>query len=379
MVARAANRIFVGDELCKSLGGPTVSACTSLANVGQGRNNDYIESSISYVTQVSTSGLLLNLFPKFLKRAAGVGLTIPIRIFYSQCSKHLRPIFEELTRTQSAGINECTSSARLFSSWLVSNSAKLPIDSLERTPDYLCRRIMALNFAAIHTSTLTTCNLILDVFSNTKNAKNNCATSLLDECLASSNRWKTTWNRARLNQMLRLDSALRESLRLWGITAKALSRKVIAPRGAMLPNGQWVPQGLIICISGWGLHHDERMYPQPLTFVPDRFMRSLDDTEHSAQVTRSTLTPEKKIKNTGTAAAETDDHFATWGIGKHACLGRFFAVDLIKIILTYILINYEVEASAERPENLWIEYNVIPPPSATLPVRRRKSGSVWEM
>ena len=85
--------------------------------------------------------------------------------------------------------------------------------------------------------------------------------------------------------------------------------------------------------------------------------------------------PEGEEKKTA-AAVEPDGNFLSWGVGKHACPGRWFAVDLIKIVVGKILLNYEVEMLSERPENVWIEYNVIPPPSATLSVRRRKAHPV---
>lgn len=161
--------------------------------------------------------------------------------------------------------------------------------------------------------------------------------------------------------MIRLDSALRESMRLWGLVAKAMSRKVMHPDGVILPSGQHLPSGVTVCVSGWGLHHDEGVYPRSFEFAHDRFMRFTSaETERKTTITGQA------------AAAETDGHFASWGIGKHACPGRFFAVDLVKIILTHVLINYEILPLEERPQNMWIEYNVIPPPTAVLSVRRRK-------
>lgn len=305
------------------------------------------------MTRVSTSGLLMNLFPSWLKRPVGLLATIPIRSAYTQCEKHLLPLFTDLVGSKAP------SSPHLFSSWLVSNSAKYPASSPECTPDFLSRRMMALNFAAIHTSTLTTCNLLLDVASQSPTA-----TLLREEARDSRARWAETWNRARLNQMPRLDSALRESLRLWGLVPKAMSRKVIHPTGTTLPTGQHLPQGATVCLSGWGLHHDEGVYPQPFEFVHDRFMRS-PESEDKTDVAQA-------------AAAETDGHFASWGIGKHACPGRYFAVDLIKIIMIHVLMDYEIELKGERPDNLWIEYNVVPPPGAALSIRRRKVAMTSE-
>lgn len=294
----------------------------------------------------------MNLFPLWLKQRLAIIFITPIKAAYSRCSKHLLPIFSDLVHTQALP------SSHLFSSWLVSNSESYPLSSLERTPDFLSRRIMALNFAAIHTSTLTTCNFLIDVFS-----QSSTESLLRNECVVISERWTNTWNRARLNQMQHLDSALRESLRLWGLVPKAMSRKVMHPDGILLPNGQHLPRGVTVCISGWGMHHDESVYSAPLEFVPDRFLRM------------PTEAAEGKVGEVGQAAAvETDHHFAAWGIGKHACPGRFFAVDLIKIILTRVFMDYEVKPLEERPENVWIEYNVIPPPMAALFVRRSQTS-----
>lgn len=294
----------------------------------------------------------MNLFPSWLKGVVGSVFKIPIKMTYWYCSKHLLPIFANLLS------EEVSTSPQLFSSWLVSNCTQYPVSSPERTPDFLGRRIMALNFAAIHTSTFTACNLLLDVFSHPT-----IESLLRDESLASNAHWNSKCSRVRLSQMLRLDSSLRESQRLWGVVPKAMSRKIIHPHGTTLPNGQHLPQGATVCVSGWGLHHDEALYPRSFEFVHDRFMRApLDDEK-------------KKTAGTGKAsAAETDEQYSAWGIGKHACPGRFFAVDLVKIILMQVLLDYEVKSLGERPANIWIEYNVIPPPNAVLSIRRRKGG-----
>ncbi|KAK8076769.1 hypothetical protein PG994_004041 [Apiospora phragmitis] len=376
VVARASNRIFVGLPLC--------------------RGNDYIENCISYSTRVSSCGLLISSLPRCLKGTLGVVFTAPIRLAYSRCSNHLLPVFKALLG------GEAPASPHLFSSWLVENSAKLSEDSPERTPDYLSRRIMALNFAAIHTSTLTTINLLLDIFSSqsapaspqssvpSPSPSQDAAAAteavvrlLRDEALTSRARWATNnrdgkvrdevWSRARLNQMPRLDSALRESMRLWGLVPKALSRKVMPMpqgqgQGVLLPDGRGhLPPGTVVCLSGWGLHHDEALYTRPFEFVWDRFVGGGSSSE-SAGGEEGEAKPETEAR----AAAETDRQFAAWGIGKHACPGRFFAVDLIKIIAGKVLADYEVKLGKQRPENIWIECNVAPPPSATLLVRRRK-------
>ncbi|KAI1824870.1 cytochrome P450 [Xylaria intraflava] len=335
VIARATNRFVVGEELC--------------------RDEDYIENVIRYTSNIVTYGFLLNLFPSYLERAAGAILTTPIRAAYSQCSKHLIPLLSNLIS------NATPTEPYRFSSFLIANSAKFPLSSPERTPDIISRRLLAVGVASIHTTTATACSFLLDIFSQPT------AYSLLyDEARTSGSQWNDVCNHQRLNQMPRLDSALRESMRLWAIQTRVLKRKVVPADGITLPNGRHIPQGATVCISGWGLHHDENQYPRPFEFVHDRYLRdsSEEESQSNAKPAMGASSP---------AAIEPDEYFSPWGIGKHACPGRFFAVDIIKMIVTRILLEYEVEPLETRPENVWLDYLIKPPPGATLRVRRRKA------
>jgi hypothetical protein len=44
----------------------------------------------------------------------------------------------------------------------------------------------------------------------------------------------------------------------------------------------------------------------------------------------------------------------------------------LKMLLAYIVMNYEVEVLKERPENMWLGTSIIPNPKAGLRVRRRE-------
>lgn len=152
----------------------------------------------------------------------------------------------------------------LFATWLIASShIRFPQDSPERTPDFLSRRLMALNFAAVHTSTLTTCNLLLDVFSGSSLVSE----TLRDEALAISREWgREECRRSRLNSMSLLHSALRESMRLWTIAPRALRRRVMSPNGMALSSGR-LSEGTMVCVNGWGIHRDEALYRAADRFV----------------------------------------------------------------------------------------------------------------
>ncbi|KAK6080558.1 cytochrome P450 [Seiridium cupressi] len=345
VVARASNRVFIGRELC--------------------RNTAFILSVITYVTRVSTYGLLLSLVPRRLRPLAAPVARFPIATSYAPCEAHLLPLFKDFVARHESDPQSLP--PHLFATWLVASShTRFSPESLERTPDFLSRRVMALNFAAVHTSTLTTCNLLLDVFSNSPLASE----SLRNEALAISREWGPgNCRRSRLNSMSQLDSALRESMRLWGVAPRALRRRVMSPKGVALPFGK-AGEGMTVCVNGWGIHHDEELYRGAGRFVWDRFMRKRPEMAEQ-KYEEEKGDDEKRKGDAAAAAVETDERFTAWGIGKHACPGRFFAVDLVKMILAHVLVNYEVERLWERPDNLWIEYNNFPPPGATLRVRRR--------
>jgi hypothetical protein len=51
---------------------------------------------------------------------------------------------------------------------------------------------------------------------------------------------------------------------------------------------------------------------------------------------------------------------------------RHFAVHFLKMIVAYIVLNYDIDHLDKRPDNMiWGEHMLVPP-SATVRVRRRK-------
>lgn len=56
---------------------------------------------------------------------------------------------------------------------------------------------------------------------------------------------------------------------------------------------------------------------------------------------------------------------------RHACPGRFFAIQMLKLMLGHVLVNYEFEPLAERPEFSSFG-DLTMPPSTKVKVRRRR-------
>lgn len=51
--------------------------------------------------------------------------------------------------------------------------------------------------------------------------------------------------------------------------------------------------------------------------------------------------------------------------------GRFFVNYELKMLLAYMVMNYDVQYLPERPANKWFGSNVIPDMKATIKVKRR--------
>lgn len=303
--------------------------------------------------------MFMKLFPPILKRPIGELLALVIRYHYSQCAKLLMPFFAQRI---AAWRDNAELLPNDFSTWSVQH-AMIRNDEEEKTPNILSRRLILINFAAIHTTTMTTTNLILDILSDAP--EKHCFEDLVTECKVSNQKYGKTWNKARLADMKVLDSSLRESMRISGIVGKAHRRQVVDPRGVFLPDGTWVSKGAIVCVSAYSMHRDESIYSDPHQFHHNRFMQPSSPEENDE---------EEKREAPGKTAASTEPTYAGWGLGRHACPGRFFAIDLMKMIFMHLIEYYEIKLLSQRPPNIWIAETPIPPPNAKIQIRRRRSA-----
>lgn len=116
------------------------------------------------------------------------------------------------------------------------------------------------------------------------------------------------------------------------------------------------------------LNHDPTIYPHPHTFDPYRFL----NLRHSGdEATRNAN------KNKYHFAFVSDESI-NFGAGTHACPGRFFASHELKLVLTYLLLRYEMRfpEGKGRPANVAHDFNT--PPDVTAEVLLKKRCQ-WEV
>ncbi|KAH8828897.1 cytochrome P450 [Flagelloscypha sp. PMI_526] len=106
-------------------------------------------------------------------------------------------------------------------------------------------------------------------------------------------------------------------------------------------NGQTIPPGFEIVVPSKAIHLDDSNYASPREFRPFRFGNmNLDSVEEDIEGDlRPFVTPSKTFMLFGAP-------------GRHNCPGRFFAATEIKLVMAYLVMNYDIKFEhGERPEN----------------------------
>ena len=136
-----------------------------------------------------------------------------------------------------------------------------------------------------------------------------------------------------------------------------MHRIITEPKGLTLRSGHHIPYGGHIGISN---HQGNISHPDPDDFRGFRFAELRDQPGH---------------ETSHQWVATGHDHL-NFGHGSHACPGRFFAANEIKVVLSYILLTYDFRFAdgQTRPENIHGHTIVLPSHTAKILFKARKAG-----
>ncbi|KAJ4293824.1 hypothetical protein N0V88_005337 [Collariella sp. IMI 366227] len=219
------------------------------------------------------------------------------------------------------------------------------------TAELLSKSILPVQFAAIHTTVMTGFNLFLDLLSSDPSM--GYLDAICEETARVFAEEGGTWTKQGLSRLHRTDSAIKESMRLSHFATSLTHRKVVVPEGVTNATEGWhAPYGAYMMLDLVGTHRDPEVYPDPDRYDAWRFEREREAFE-------------EKVK-TGERVSVEEGH------GRHACPGRFFVAHELKMILAYLVQNYEIKPLAEKPRGPWFGGNMIPPVDTRIEVRRRK-------
>ncbi|KZS96388.1 cytochrome P450 [Sistotremastrum niveocremeum HHB9708] len=325
ITARVANRTFVGLPLC--------------------RDQEFVEMGIRYTLDVVMGAEITRMFPVFLKGIVS-RFVIPVAATTKRACEKLLPEIQSRYEAMDANGKHYEEKPVDFLSFLMDEAT-----GVEKKPEELSRRILMMNFVSGSTTSISFSHVLIFIATMPQ-----FVAPLREEVEAVIA--EEGWTRAALGRCHKLDSFVKECMRLRG--AGDLSSLRIALKDFTLSNGTFIPKGTFVQGIAAGRHKDPEVYGANATeFDAFRF----EKMREAGEVTKH-------------HAVSVGIDFLPFGIGKHACPGRFFAVLLMKTMLAYILINYDVKtATGTAPPPVYFNTSCLPNPSAEVMFRRRKKGS----
>lgn len=206
---------------------------------------------------------------------------------------------------------------------ILHNMTELTESSDYWNPELLSQSLLGIWFAASHQPWMSSHFIILEL----------CARKEWQDTLRQELQQHYPLDYKSLEQLPLLDGFIKETIRLNPLDTLAIRRKALEPY--TFSNGSLsVPSGSIVCVSSYDLMHNPETYVQPDSFDPSRFLKQ----SLNGQQRRFT---------------EVSETFPIWGYGSLACPGRFHASLTIKMLLSQLLLRYEMKLEDEKARTKW--------------------------
>nr|XP_018912166.1 PREDICTED: cytochrome P450 4C1-like isoform X2 [Bemisia tabaci] len=186
-----------------------------------------------------------------------------------------------------------------------------------------------------HDTTAVSMGYTLFLLGNHPEIQEKCHRELSD-IFQGSNRTPTV---ADLQKMKYLEQVIKESLRLFP-SVPFIGREATED----VKFGDYtVPKGTVLSFNVYNLHRDPKVFPDPEKFDPDHF------------------SPEK-------SAGRHPYAYVPFAAGPRNCIGQKFALMEVKVVLSYILRNFQLE-SEHGLEDLKISFALVIRPQKDLNVK----------
>lgn len=211
--------------------------------------------------------------------------------------------------------------------------------------------LLTLSISAIHTTSNALTFVMFDLVTRPDLISN--LRKEIISVMGKENEGESIWQKTTLHKLRLMDSVLKESQRLAPISVLSMRRKTL--REVKLSDGAVLPPNAQVGVSTEAFK-DASVYDNPEEFDGYRFLRLREQPGNEHKWQYVTTSPE---------------HFG-FGHGKHACPGRFFASNEMKIALVHLLMKYDWELPGKPPTKVLYVENYAPDPTARLLYRTRK-------
>ncbi|EJD07459.1 cytochrome P450 [Fomitiporia mediterranea MF3/22] len=327
IVCRASNRIFVGVPLC--------------------RDPEFAELSVNFAIDTMKTVYMIQDMPVPLRPVVGAYFS-PTARSVRRAMKLLRPVLEERFRMYDENGDDWSGKPVDMISWLIDEAPQ----NEKRSIRDLTVRLLHLNFVAMNATSNSFTHALFHLA-----AEPQYIHPLRDEIEQVIK--EEGWSKVAMTKMWKLDSFMKESMRFNGINLLTLNRKIMSD--FTLSDGTFLPMGTFIAANLIATHQDESYYPGADKFDGFRFAKLREQSS------------EEGVKH---QMVNTNPEYLAFGLGHHACPGRFFAVNELKAIMAHLILNYDVKAEMEgvRPENVYHRSRVGPNPKAKVLLKKRKDA-----
>ncbi|KAK0101343.1 hypothetical protein ONS95_006519 [Cadophora gregata] len=307
LLSRSANRVISGYPLC--------------------RNKEYQDATAAYAATFFASALYARFIPRLLRPLLLPLVCRPLIRHIQTAAKHAVPVIKERMVIVDAA-EEKGAEPNLPNDMLSAIIVAAKRDSnaeAEYDPLVIVARVMVLNFVQSYTNLVTMTNLVYDLISLPEGDFERMIADLRAEINTEMSRGDG-FSHNFFQRLDLMDSFIRESIRYNPIGETGLERIVGKSGGFTFSDGTHVPQGALLAAPIKAYQRDEKAYPGG--FNP---RRSMEDSEHP------------KVTDISPA-------FLNFGLGRAACPGRWFTSNLLKLVLTRLLLDYDFVRLPERPK-----------------------------
>ncbi|KAI0772764.1 cytochrome P450 [Trametes elegans] len=326
IIARVSNRIIVGPEAC--------------------RNEEFLSIAVGITTDMTRDRRLINLFPEYLKPLVGRLVSRYNAKTHSlqRAIVILNPIIDKRRRCMEKYGDEWAGKPEDMLQWFIDVAVRKGY-----TNEQIVQRVFVTEFASIHVSSLTTVHELYALAE-----RPDYQTILREEIEPIVE--EEGWTKASVAKMWRLDSIMKESQRYTGVTLVSLMRVVM--KDLTLPGGTYIPSGTLMVAEQYHYMHDNAVYDNAELFDPWRFSRPRETEGESARYQCATPSVD----------------FIPFGIGKHACPGRWFAVNELKMLVGHVLLKYDIkiDGDGKRPAPVYFAHTISAPEDRRILFRNRQ-------
>ncbi|KAK4496143.1 hypothetical protein PRZ48_012122 [Zasmidium cellare] len=293
IIARLSSRVFLGLDLCRN---------QEWLNI----TKNYTYSSFEAISELRSLHALTRPFMQWFSKNC-----TQARLYYKKAQVLIQPVVDRRRAQVQAESSEGEGSSKTSDAigWMVECARG-------RNIDYAAAQL-SFSLAAIHLSSETMTMCLLQLCDMPEVIK-----PLREECRAVLS--EHGWTKQALQDMKLLDSFMRECQRTRDLLATSMLRFAKVP--VKLSDGIVIPRGsTLMVMNDWA--HSSDHFPNADKFDMGRFAKLRERPGEQNQHLFSTPSADQM----------------GWGFGEHACPGRFFASNEIKIALCILLLEYDFE------------------------------------